>query len=249
MSQSIMKCQISPHVTYKALVFLRCCAIDKGKADEVSSQTRKVCFIRLIYKSGEGRETIVAELVLTAGTAKGRRAIDRFGEDTRQRVVARRFHTITTLLQRPIPSKVNISHVSSLISCPRIQSHLLHQAQIEDFGVVPYEICSVCVWMENVTREVVTLVTEFDAFLFRAWIQSTLHGKVTAFAPFISASFTDCLFRWNAVCLRNQLSQVRMLVCHKEAADKAREPTRRGHLPVVRGWFMRQVLNVLQDVS
>jgi hypothetical protein len=108
-----------------------------------------------------------------------------------------------TGLQLEFPLEVCVFHILGLCLCPRFQSHLLDQAQIEDFGVMRYFGCSVCVGMEMVTWKVSTLRAEVNASLRDASVNVAGFGpaKEIWVPSLFATSFTYSLLNWDAPVL------------------------------------------------
>ncbi len=69
-------------------------------------------------------------------------------------------------------------HILGFCLCPGFQPHLLDQTQIEDFGVMGYFSCSVCVRVKIITREVGALMTEVESSFRDAPVDITWFSPV-----------------------------------------------------------------------
>ena len=117
-------------------------------------------------------------------------------------------------LQLELSLEIRVLHILGLCPCPGFQPHLPDQAQIEDFGVMRYFGCSVCVRMKIITRKVRALMTEVE-FSFRdapvniAWLSPVKEIWSPSLAP---TPLTYRLLRWDAHVLGDSSSQFFVLI-------------------------------------
>jgi hypothetical protein len=119
-----------------------------------------------------------------------------------------------TRLQLELPLEILVLHILGFCLCPRFQPHLLDQTQIEDFRVMRYFGCSVCIRVKIITRKVGALMTEVE-FSFRdapenvTWFSPVKEIGSPSLSP---TPFAYRLLGWNTHVLGDSGSQLFVLI-------------------------------------